>query len=135
MSEVTHLSMASINLGLDAALDTLNGGYLEVYTGTQPASPDVAVTTQTLLGRCQLSATAFGAAFNGVKTANAVSSSSAIAAGTATWFRAFKSDDATAVIDGNVGLSGSGAAAIISTQAITVGGIFSVLGWTVTQPQ
>lgn len=52
MSDNTHLSIASWNLALNAALDVLNGGFIEIYdsTGTgQPATPDVAVTTQVKL--------------------------------------------------------------------------------------
>ena len=64
-----HLSQASWNLALNAALDTpLASGFLDIYdsTGTgQPATPDVAVTTQVKLAHLPLSATAFGAASAG----------------------------------------------------------------------
>ena len=57
-----HLSQASWNLALNAALDTpLASGFLDIYdsTGTgQPATPDVAVTTQVKLAHLPLSATA-----------------------------------------------------------------------------
>ena len=93
MAVNTHLSIASWNLALDSAINTLNSGFIEIYdsTGTgQPATPDVAVTTQVKLAKLSLSATAFGASSAGTKTANAVTSSAALATGTATWFRAFK---------------------------------------------
>lgn len=102
-----HMSVASWNLALDSALNVLNSGFVEIYTGSQPATPDVAVSGQTKLAKLSLSATAFGAASSGTKTANAVTSSVALATGTAAWFRLFKSDDSTAVFDGSVGTSGT----------------------------
>lgn len=50
----THLSVASWNLALNAALDVCNGGFIEIYdsTGTgQPATPDVTITTQVKLAK------------------------------------------------------------------------------------
>ena len=42
MAANTHFSIAAWNAGLDAMLNPLNGGYLEIWSGTQPATPDVA---------------------------------------------------------------------------------------------
>jgi len=100
------LSAASKNLALDAALNVLNSGFVEIYDGTQPASPDVAVTTQNKLAKLALSSTAFGAASGGTKTANAITSAAALLTGTASWYRLVKSDDTTGVQDGTVGTSG-----------------------------
>ena len=132
MAANTHLSIASWNLALDSALNVLNSGFLEIYDGTQPATPDVAVSTQVKLAKLNLSATAFGAASSGVKTANSLTSASGLAASTATWFRAFKSDDTTAVIDGSAGTSGTDL--VLNTAAITIGGTVSVTSWTVSMP-
>lgn len=135
MAANTHLSIASWNLGLNAALDVLNGGFIEIYdsTGTgQPATPDVAVTTQVKLAKLSLNATAFGASSGGTKTANAITSSAALATGTATWFRAFKSDDTTAVIDGSCGTAGTDL--VLNDVAITTGGTVQVTSWTVSMP-
>ena len=135
MAANTHVSVASWNLALNAALDVLNSGFMEIYdsTGTgQPATPDVAVTTQVKLAKLPLSATAFGAASAGTKTANAITSAAALASGTATWFRVFKSDDATAVIDGSVGTSG--ADMNFNSVAISSGASVSVTSWTVSMP-
>ena len=87
MSANTHLSIASWNLALNAALDVLNSGFLEIYTGTQPATPDTALSGNTLLATPCLSATAFGASSGATKTANAITSATAEATGTATFFR------------------------------------------------
>ena len=135
MAANTHLSVASWNLGLNAALDVLNGGFIDIYdsTGTgQPATPDTAVTTQVKLAHCAINATAFSAASAGTKTANAISSGTGLAVGTATWFRAYKSDDTTAVIDGSCGTSGTDM--ILNDVAITVGGTVPVTAWTVSMP-
>ena len=128
----THLSIASWNLGLNAAIDVLNSGFIEIYDGAQPATPDTALSGQTKLAKLPLSATAFGAAASGIKTANAITSATALATSTATWFRAFKSDDATAVIDGSVGTSGTDM--IINATAIVTGATVSVTSWLVEMP-
>ena len=135
MATNTHLSQASWNLALDSALNVLNGGYLEIYdsTGTgQPATPDVAVTTQVKLAKLSLNATAFASASGGSKLANAITSASAITNGTATWFRAFKSDDSTAVIDGSVGTAG--ADMNLNTVSIVTGATVAVTSWSVSMP-
>ena len=95
---------AAINAAADAVCTLLNSGYLRIYDGTQPATANTAVSTQTLLAELRYNATAFGAAVAGVATANAmVEDVSANATGTASWFRALKSDGTTAVFDGSVG--------------------------------
>ena len=128
----THMSQAAWNAALDAALNTLGSGFVELYTGAQPATPDVAVTTQTLLATLDLSATAFGATSGGTKTANAIASGTAVATGTSTWFRAYKSDGTTAVIDGSTGTSASDM--ILATTSIVSGAVISCSGWSVSMP-
>lgn len=132
MAANTHLSIASWNLALNAGIDVLNGGFLELYTGTQPATPDTALSGNTLLATLPLSATAFGAASIATKTANAITSATAAATGTATFFRAYKSDATTAVIDGSVGTSG--ADLNLNTTSIVTGATVSVSSWTVSDP-
>ena len=128
----THMSQASWALALDAALNVLDGGYLELYTGTQPATPDVAVTTQTLLGTCNLGSPAFGATSGGTKTANAIASGTGVANGTVTWARAYKSDGVTAVIDGSVGASGCDFT--MADTSVTIGAVIPATAWTVSMP-
>jgi hypothetical protein len=131
----THLSLASWNLALNAAMDVANTGFLDVYdsTGTgQPATPDTAVTTQVKLAHLPLSATAFGAASAGVKTANAITNGTGLAVGTATWFRVYKADGTTAVIDGSVGTASTDLT--LNDVAITVGGTVQVTSYTVSMP-
>ena len=130
MSTNLHLSAVGVNAALDTVLNNLNGGTIKLYTGTQPANCDTAVSSQTLLASLALSATAFAAASAGVKTANAITSATAGATGTATWFRAFKSDGTTAVIDGSVGTSG--ADLNLPTTTINSGDTVSISSWTVS---
>ncbi len=136
MAANCHLSIASWNLALNAGLDTAcNSGVMGIYdsTGTgQPATPDVAVSTQVKLASLPLSATAFGAAVSGVKTANAITSGTGLAVGTATWFRIYKSDGTTAVLDGSAGTASTDL--VLNDAAITIGGTVPVTSLTVSMP-
>lgn len=103
-----NISTASANLAADAVADQLNSGYVRIYSGTQPANVNTALSGNTLLAELRFAATAFGAASGGIKTANPmVDDSAADAGGVATFFRTFKSDGSTAVYDGTVGTSGA----------------------------
>lgn len=97
-------STATINAKAEAVGALLSGGYLRIYDGARPATADDPVTTQTLLAELRFGTPAFGAAVNGTITATPITQDSAAdAAGTATWYRALKSDGTTAVQDGSVG--------------------------------
>jgi len=84
-------------------------GAYDLYDGTQPASPDVAVTTQNLLATLPCSATFAAASSGGVLTANAISNGTGTAAAgtgkTATWYR-LRTSGGTAHVDGSVGTTG-----------------------------
>lgn len=94
--------------GLAAYIGT--SAQLTIYNGTQPASPDTAISSQTALVTCTCGAGAFGTASGGVLTANAISSGTGTAGASTgtvgTWFRLWKSDGTTPVLDGTVGTSG-----------------------------
>jgi hypothetical protein len=106
MAKNLKLSNAAANAALDALCALLNGGTLKLYTGTQPATPNTALTDQVLLATLTFGAPAFGAAVDGVATANAITKDSdADFTGAATWFRAASSAGA-AEVDGSVGTSG-----------------------------
>ena len=122
------------NTMADAACTLLNGGFLDIYDGAQPANANTAVTTQVKLARLTFGSPAFGAAVNGVATANAITDDSAAdATGTAAWFRARKSDGTTDVIDGTVGTSGCDL--ILVSVGIVAGLPVSVSTLTFTQPK
>lgn len=123
---------AAVNAAADAACALLNSGYLRIYSGSQPATADTAITDQTLLAELTFGATAFGAASAGVATANAITKdSSANNTGTAAWFRAWKSDGTTPVFDGSVGTSN--ADLVLNSVAISAGAEVSVSSLTYTE--
>ncbi len=100
-------ALATRNAAVNAVAALCNTGYIQVYSGSRPATPDTALNGNTLLATLTFSATAFGAGASGVATANAIGSGTAVATGTAAFARIFKSDDSTVVGDCNVGTSGS----------------------------
>lgn len=114
----TQLSNTAVNAQADALAALLNSGYLRIYSGTQPATADTALSGNTLLAELRFGATAFGAAAAGLLTANAITADSAAdATGTAGFFRAFKSDGTTVVMDGSVGTSAANM--ILATTSIS----------------
>lgn len=133
----TRISTAAAKAACDAVVDSLDGaspGYIEIRTGSQPATVATAATG-TLLGTLPLSNPAFGNATTAspsVATANAITSdTSADASGTAGWFRAYTSGG-TGVIDGSVGTSG--ADLNLDTTTVVAGGTIAVTSWTVSMP-
>jgi hypothetical protein len=122
---------AAVNAEADNVNALLNTGYLRIYSGTQPTTADTAIGAQVLLAELRFGNPAFGAAVAGVASVNAVTpDSSADATGTATWFRALKSDGTTPVYDGSVGTSG--ADCNINSTAIQSGAAVSVTSMTYT---
>jgi hypothetical protein len=108
MAYNTKLGLAAANAEAAAIGALCNGGTICLYTGTQPATADTAVTDQTKLATLTFAGTAVASTTDGVATFNAITKdSSADANGTPTWFRAWQSNGTTAVFDGTVGLSGT----------------------------
>ena len=123
---------ATANAACDAMAALANSGRLKIYDGTQPATAATAVTTQNVLADLTMNATAFGAASGGVATAIAITSeSSADASGTATWFRLYKSDNSTVILDGSVGTSN--ADLVLNTTSIVAGAAVSISAFTLTE--
>lgn len=125
----TQLANATVNGQADNLSARLNGGYLRILDGTQPATADTAITTQVVLAELPFSATAAPAAVNGLITFNALTSdTNANATGTATWFRAVQSDGTTVVMDGSVGTSSANL--VLNSTSITAGGTVAVSSFT-----
>lgn len=125
-------SNVAVSAAADAVTALLDGGTLRIYDGTQPATANTAVSTQTLLAELTFGSPAFGSASNGVSTANAITAdSSANAAGTATWFRALKADGTTPVFDGSVGTSDANL--VLSSVSLSTGIAVSVTSLTYTE--
>jgi hypothetical protein len=127
-----RLTDLAANAAADAVAALLAGGEVRIYDGGQPATADTAITTQTLLVACALGSPAFGAASGGVVTANPVADGTAVATGTAAWFRAVTSGGA-GVFDGSVGTSGANLN--LPTVTLAPGVVVSISGLTYTQPK
>lgn len=123
---------AAINAAAAAVTALLNSGTIKIYSGIQPANPEVAIGIQVLLATLTYGVTAYGAPVAGVATANAIASGVAAATNTATWFRAFKSDATTPVCDGSVGLAVSDL--ILDNVSIISGGTVAISSLTYTVP-
>lgn len=78
------------------------GSQFNLYSGTQPANANTAITTQVLLVSMPI-AGVFGTDVNGTLTLGSVAPANAIASGTASFFRIFKSNNSV-IMDGSVGL-------------------------------
>jgi len=131
MANNLKISTTAVNAQADALSDLLDNGYLRIYDGTQPANANTAITSQVLLAELRFNATAAPAASGGVLTMNSITQdSSANATGTATWFRALKSDGSTVVFDGSV--STSGADLNLGSTSITSGASVAVTSMTYT---
>jgi len=105
-------------------------GFIRLYDGTQPAKGGAATT---LLAEGTLSYPSFPAASGGSMSANSITGdSSANATGTATWCRIVDSTGAF-VMDGTVGLVGSGADAEIDNTSIVAGQQVNFNSFTLTE--
>jgi hypothetical protein len=126
-------TVAARNNRLDeitALIDAGTAGLLRIYDGTRATNADTAVGAQVLLAELTMNATSFPAASSGAMTANAITDdSSANATGTASWFRIVDSAG-NAVVDGDVGTSGSDLN--LNTTAITSGVQVSVTSLVLT---
>jgi len=132
MASNLNLTNAIVTAQAQVIADALDNGYLRLYSGTQPASADTAVSGQVKLAELRFAVTAEASIANGVITFAALTpDSSAVGGDTATWFRAVGADGTTVVIDGTVGISASdlnmnavailaGAAVSVSTMTYTV---------------
>lgn len=118
------------NAQLDAITTFIgNGGKLQIYDGTRPATGGTATT--------KLSEHTCGSPFApgasaGVLSPTLPANVNALASGTATWFRGTTSGG-TFGIDGSVGIAGSGADLIINSTSLISGVAVAVIAWTITR--
>jgi hypothetical protein len=132
-----RVAAAARNVALDAIVDRVDAGLaagtIKVYTGTQPANADTALSGQTLLVTLTCADPAFAAAAAGAVDIDADPDLSATAAatGSAAWARVADSDGVTA-FDGSVGTSGTDF--IINSTSITSGQTVTLTTGNVTFP-
>lgn len=132
MASNLKFTTALRNARLDA-ITTLAGASckLRIYSGTQPADANTALSGNTLLAELTCNATFAPSASGGVLTLNSITQdSTADNTGTATFFRLLKSDGTTVVMDGSVGTSG--ADLNLNSVAISAGAAVAVSSFTVT---
>lgn len=107
-----NLATTAGSTGLAAITALANSGTLVWYSGTQPATPETALSGNTVLCTFTLNSTAFGApsisgGFAQATGSLAASSVTPTSNGTATFARLYKSDGTTAIADLTIGTSGT----------------------------
>ena len=132
MASNLNFATAVRNARLDAITTYAAGSAkLRIYSGTQPATADTALSGNTLLAELTCNATFAPSASSGALTLNSITSDSAAdATGTATFFRLLKSDGTTVVMDGTVGTSGCDLN--LSTTSIVANAVVSVTSFVLT---
>lgn len=100
-----------------------SGAIIHIYEGTQPTDANTAISGQTLLVSLTVTGS-FGTDSNGTITLGSVANGTAVATGTAQFFRITKSDNSTVVMDGSVGTSGADMnlnnTSIATTQVVSI---------------
>lgn len=125
-TSLIHTRLDAITALVDAGA---GAGLLEIYDGAQPSKGG---TVTNLLAQLVFSTTSFPAASTETLTANAITDDSAAnATGTATWFRVTDSTGAF-VMDGTVGLTGSGADLELSNTSVVLGVPVSVSSFVIS---
>jgi hypothetical protein len=106
--------------------------YIDFYSGSQPASPDITPSGTQLASNIVLNGN-YSAPSGGVCTLSAPVTGTASASGTIGFARI---SDASGypVIDTTVGLSGSGAGCIVSSTSVTSGGTITILNLDIKMP-
>lgn len=129
-----RIAAAARNAMLDALAARINlgsgPGTLKIYSGTQPANGDTALSGNTLLGTLTFSDPVAPAASGGTLTFSTITEdSSADASATATFGR-IQDSDGTLVFDGDVGTSGS--LITLNTTTIAAGGPIRITSFTIS---
>ena len=103
----TQLADATVNAQANALATLCNGGLIRVYSGTQPATADTALSGNTLGVTLTFGNPAFPPAVGGLLTANAITPGTAVADITPTFARIFKSGGTTVIMDVSAGATGA----------------------------
>jgi len=135
MANAPKFYQTQLKTNLDAIATLLNSGFLEIYSGGQPAVDGS--LTGTKIAKLTFGSTAFGAssasAGTVTATANSITSDTSAVGGTAGYFALVKTDDSTVVATGSVGTS----AADLNLNSLTIssGATVSCSSFTITQLQ
>lgn len=127
LTTVRNSMLDAINAAINAGA---GAGTIKIYSGTQPANANTALSGNTLLATLTFTDPAAPAASGGVLTFDPITQdASADATGTATFAR-IQDSNANVVFDCDVGTSG--ATLIINTTSIVAGGPVSITSFTLT---
>ena len=105
-----------------------SGALINIYAGSQPANANTAISGQTLLVTLTVSGS-FGTDSNGTITLSTVTNGTAVATGTAAFFRITQSNGTTVVMDGSVGISD--ADLVLNNTSIATGQVVSISAGTI----
>jgi hypothetical protein len=100
-------SVFARNIQLNALAPAANHGFLRIYSGIQPSTPETAysITGQVCLCELRLNRVAFSPSKAAILIANPIADDiDARASGKASWYRVFQADGVTALWDGSVGV-------------------------------
>jgi hypothetical protein len=125
------VSSDSRDAELGALAPMFDGGYLRVYGGTQPATPEDSHSCP-LVAELRFGSPAFAAPSGGQMQSNAIAGDSNCVGGTARWCRAVASDGFTTIMDGDVATSG--AFLNVNTTNVKAGATFNVSSVTINLP-
>lgn len=136
MASNLKISTGARNAANDAVTALVNGGRIEIRTGSPPTNVNDA-STGTLLATLTLNATAAGASSGGVATFNAITNDTAAdASGDAGYFRIYASGgtDTQAVIQGTAGEAADSPDLVFNEKSFILGGVVSISSLTFSIP-
>lgn len=125
-------AVSARNAALTAFGHTLDGGTLNIYTGARPATPETA-PSGTLLCAMALGTPAFNVPSGGSIPSTLIADAAILATGTAGYCR-LKDNSGNGIVDGDVGLVGSGAFIEFSSLAFVAAVTLSVSAFSLNLP-
>lgn len=131
----SNLKIAQNTAQLQAAAlvgSVTNSSQVQIYSGSQPATPETALSGNTLLATITLPASSAFTSSNGVMTAAAISNVTIAATGTASFFRWTESNGTTVIADGSIGTSGCDMN--LNSVALSAGATLATTAFTFTIP-
>jgi len=118
---MTKASITLVNTQLNAGASLFNSGYIRIYTGAQPATPETVLDGQRFLVELRFGSPAFSAASDRAIVANPITPGVAVASGLASWCRVLSSDGVTVL--------GDTTKIALNSTDIQVGAKVSILGF------
>lgn len=129
LAAVRNAMLDLIKTAIDAGA---GAGTLKLYSGTQPADANTALSGNTLLATLTFTDPSAAAASAGVLTFSAITEDSAADATATATFGRVQDSNGVVVFDGDVGTSG--AMIVLNTASIVTGGPVRVTTATITLP-